>query len=833
MDRNLRIRMLLEAGDRASRPLRDIAGGGTAAARALKGTRDRLDEIKRARIDVAAFRKLKTGVRDTERALAAAQARVTALGRANAQAGAPTRAMTRDFDRARTAAERLARQHGDEQRQLGDLRTRLREAGVETTALARHDRELRDAAARTGVELEQQTARVGRLADRQRRMVAAREGFGRAQQVAGGMAASGAAAVGTGVAIGAGIWRGVEGAQAFESTMTDIGQKADLSRVKTAQLGRELLGAAKAANQMPDAMQAGVDTLTGFGLAPAKAVAMMRPIGRAATAYKAEIADLSAAAFAATDNLKVPIEQTGKLIDVAATAGKMGAFEIKDMAGALPSLTAGYQALGQSGVGAFADLTAALQIARKGTGDSASAATNLENVIQKIGSPATIRAFKKMGVDLPAAMKRAYAEGKTPLEAIAELTAKTTKGDLGKIAFLFEDAQVQQGLRPLIQNMDEYRRIRSAAFAASGTTDRDFAERMQDSAEQTKALRLNAQLLAINLGSMLLPTVNAVTSRVARFAGWIGAAAQRHPRLAKAAGLVGIILSGLFLIFGLGAIALAGIMGPIAICNAGLVAMGVSGGIASAGLLPILGTVALVVGAIALLAGAAYLIYRNWGAITGFFAGIWAHIRASVTGNLAYMAALPSRFVTFGRDMIGGLIRGILGMLGQLKATIVGAAGAAAAWFKQKLGIRSPSRVFMGLGGHVMGGLDRGLADGAAAPLARVRRVAGHLTAAMAASAAATPAIALDLRGADAREALSRGAAARSEFRTAERAATRPRAAPVAQRPAEYHFHITQAPGQSPEDLAQAIRDQIERLDRRARADARASYRDDPDGEDV
>lgn len=105
---------------------------------------------------------------------------------------------------------------------------------------------------------------------------------------------------------------------------------------------------------------------------------------------------------------------------------------------------------------------------------------NLGNVLQKITSPATVKAFEKMGVDLPAALKRMYAEGKTPIEAIAELTNKTLKGDLSRIGFLFEDAQVQAGLRPLIQNMEEYRRIRAEAGNAGGTTDRDFAERMRD-----------------------------------------------------------------------------------------------------------------------------------------------------------------------------------------------------------------------------------------------------------------------------------------------------------------------------------------------------------------
>ena len=661
MDRDLRIRMLLEAGDRASRPLRDIATGGSRAAGALKEARDKLKLLNNEQGDIDGFRRLRAGLRQTDQALATAQSRVAQLTREMAQTAKPTRDMKRDFAAATREVESLTRQQQKSTQQLGELGTRLRGAGVDTNRLSQRNRELRGTIDQVNTELTEQTRRFEQAADRQRRFGAAREKFARTQNMATGMAAGGAAAIGTGVAMGAGIWRGVKAAQEYQSSMTDIAQKANLSRVEADRMGAGLLVAAKAANQLPDALQAGVDTLSGFGLDPRKAVAMMTPIGRAATAYKAEIADLSAAAFAANDNLKVPVEQTARVIDIMAQAGKSGAFEIKDMAGAFPSLTAGYQALGQTGTGAVADLAAALQIARKGAGDSATAANNVANVIQKISSPATIKAFSKFGIDLPKALKKAYAEGKTPLEAIAELTKKATGGDLGKMGFLFEDAQVQQGLRPLIQNMEEYRRIRAEAAGASGVTDTDFAERLKDSAEQSKRLEINAKALGITMGALLLPTVNAITQRAGAFANRVADLAARHPRLAKAVGIGALALAGLFIVLGGGAIALAGLMLPIAVVNSGLVAMGVAGGVASIGLLPILGTVALIVAGVALLGGAAYLLYKHWGTIGTFFSGLWTGIetrfasaRDAVTGIFAAMwTGIQSRIAGASKAVIG------------------------------------------------------------------------------------------------------------------------------------------------------------------------------------
>lgn len=142
-DRNLRIRMLLEAGDRVTRPLRDMAGGSSRLAQSLKATRDRLKEIDRAQADIAGFRQLKAGMQSTSAAMQAAKIRAAALGREISQTTAPTKAMAREFAKAKAEAERLTRQHQAESTQLQQLRERLRGAGVETRDLARHERDPR------------------------------------------------------------------------------------------------------------------------------------------------------------------------------------------------------------------------------------------------------------------------------------------------------------------------------------------------------------------------------------------------------------------------------------------------------------------------------------------------------------------------------------------------------------------------------------------------------------------------------------------------------------------------------------------------------------------
>jgi TP901 family phage tail tape measure protein len=652
-------------------------------------------------------------------------------------------------------------------------------------------------------------------------------------------------------------------------------------------MGLGLLAAAKAANQMPDALQEGVETLAGFGLDPRKAVAMMKPIGRAATAYKAEIKDLSSAAFAANDNLKVPIEQTGRVIDIMAQAGKSGAFEIKDMAQYFPTLTAAAQGLGQKGAPAVADLAAALQIARKGTGDSASAATNVANLLQKMNSPDAIKKFEKFGVDLPAALERAYKAGKTPIEAIAELTNKTLGGDLSRLGFLFEDAQVQQALRPLIQNIDEYKRIRADAFGAKGVTDADFAERLQDGAEKAKAFSVQAKVLGLTMGAALLPTATALLTKLTGFATWLGDLATRYPQAAKWAGLLAGGFAALMIVLGAVGIAAAGVMAPFAALGfaatlagttqavlwakfgralmfplrifpllgrgiawvgglalrilpmIGRAAMMMATGVARAGLFLLANPMILaIVALVAIVAGAAYLIWKHWdtikaaffgavawmgeawsairarfaagvAAIGGFFGSLWQGLRSGVGNILAFLGALPLRFAEFGRNMIMGMISGITGMLGALKSTIVNAASSAANWFKQKLGIHSPSRVFMAFGGHIADGLAIGIQRGASEPIKRVHRLSRDVAAAMVIGVAAPAVASAGIAG-----GASKGGAGGAFGGGGDR----------------YEIHLHAAPGMSEDQLIAKLEQKLREIAAGKAARARKSYADEQDG---
>ena len=228
------------------------------------------------------------------------------------------------------------------------------------------------------------------------------------------------------------------------------------------------------------------------------------------------------------------------------------------------------------------------------------------------------------------------------------------------------------------------------------------------------------------------------------------------------------------------------------------------------------------------------MIYSNWGAISGWFARLWARVReifATVPGQLwqafksgflaglTWLFNLHVYFAQIGGNLIAGLIRGFLGGVGRLKNAIVNVAGNVKDWFAKKLGIRSPSRVFMGLGGFLTEGLAIGVDRGSGAAVERIRRLARNMGAAMTVGAIAAPALAMP---APATTSIGSVAAA-----SAARGSGPGRAAAVAGN--TYNLNIYQAPGQSPEELAKAIRRELEALDRQRAAAALSSYQDGDD----
>lgn len=361
----------------------------------------------------------------------------------------------------------------------------------------------------------------------------------------------------------------------FESLLLDIAQKADLSDSALAALGKRVSGLSKDLGRSQAEIAGVMDNLMGRGMDDKTAEAAVSPIVKTAAAYRAAADDVASASFSVVDNLKVPVKELPKALDIMAQAGKEGSFELADMAAEFPALTARAQALGMTGTKGVAQISAALQIARKGAGTSAEAATNTANLMQKIISPETTKKFKKAGIDIRKELKKVQKEGGDVFEFIADKVMQATGGDLAKIGDFFEDAQVQAFLLPLIQNIEEYRRIRDKSAKADKVVDEDFARRQKTMAAQSARFSASMERLASAVGTALLPALNAILDKIVPVVDMIGQWTAANPNLTTAivgvtAALIGLKVAAIGLRF----IGLLGRGGALSLLASGLKAVG-------------------------------------------------------------------------------------------------------------------------------------------------------------------------------------------------------------------------------------------------------------------
>ena len=123
-------------------------------------------------------------------------------------------------------------------------------------------------------------------------------------------------------------------------------------------------------------------------------------------------------------------------------------------------------------------------------------------------------------------------------------------------------------------------------------------------------------------------------------------------------------------------------------------------------------------------------ITAAWQGISGWFSGIWTEIKTAFGGGITGVGQLILNWSPLGlfhkgfcrcpvmvwyryaeevlpdfwKNLITGLVDGIGNQLTAAKETIVNFGSSVSSWFKETLGINSPSRVFMGFGDNIVQG---------------------------------------------------------------------------------------------------------------------------------
>ena len=867
----LQLQVVLNAIDRATRPLKQIAGGSLETSRALKNARDRLKELNTQQKDISAWRAQRAATEQTGTALTAARDQVKALSQQFAATGAPTRAMTREFQSAVREASRLKQQHQQQSVQLQGLRSKLYDAGISTKNLGTNERQLREQMGAANASISEQTKRLTALSVRQKRMAETRGAYDKGKQFAGNAAVAGGSSLGVAYAASRPVISVVKDYVDFETAMMGVAKQVDGARDGNGKLTStyyEFADAIKAAsNQMPIATtefaalveaqaRAGIQGKENL-LAMAKvsataAVAFDLPaeqvgedMGRIAGLYKVPIKDISALGDALNyldDNTR------SKGGDIIETLTRMS-----DVADKLDYRKAA--ALGST----FLSLGSAPEVAA-----SASRAMVRELAIANMQSKTFREGMKMVNLDVNEVQGGMTTDAMGTMMKVLERIKTIDPKQRTEVATRIFGKEYGKDASKLVNNLEELRRQLKLVddAAASGSMQREMDIRAESISGRWQILQnkwFNTKSDAgEGLRSTMVNVMDAIGRALDKVDGWIKANPVLTATLLKIVATAGVLSA----VFGGLALTLAGIMAPFLFLRFSLAMFGIKlpgiigifkvfgtvlrtlGGILIGPLVTALRTVGIalwglsanpivlvIAAVVAALAAGAYLIYTNWDAVKNYFANAWTEIKAGFSGGiggiintlanfspigliyqafsgvLSYLGIdLPSRFTEFGNMIVNGLVNGLTAGLGAVKNAISSIGDASIGWFKEKLGIHSPSRVFAELGGFTMAGLTQGLEGGQKGPLNALTSMGKQLTAAgaLALSATAMPALAVDDRP--------------------PISASTPTTAMAA--PAEITIHVHAAPGMDEGAIAREVAKQVDRILRAKEVRQRSQLKD-------
>ncbi|HIH2654756.1 TPA: hypothetical protein ACYLK9_002642 [Burkholderia cenocepacia] len=835
-DRSLRLEVVLKALDQASRPIREITGRNRTLVKDLRDTRARFKELGDTQKRIGEFRELRRGMQDTEAKARAAQERVRQLAQQLKAAESPTRALTREHQQAVRAAKALAGQLDQERQRLDAVRSSLAASGVSTRNLVEHQRALRSSIAETNTALSEHARRLDAMNDRQQRVAAARAKMGAARGAAAEMAIGGYAARATGQRILDDLREPLAEAKKIQNERGRI-QGLGLGDRATQDAERYVRamntpGVAIADNMtlMRDAMSIFADehhaqmvmpTLAKMKFAneamfgagqghenEEKFMNMLKVIelrgGTKSEAAFIKEANMVQQVLTATGGRVGGDEwrnfiQTGK---VAAKQMRQDAFYyqmeplIQEMGG--HAAGTGVQAAYSNLMQGKTTVRAAKRLVELGLVDKKSVEYNTIGNVKRIKPGALIQGelfnaspFEWMEkVLLPKLKAKGITSDAKILEEFSTIMTN------GNGANLFATMYMQR------EQIHKNEKLNRGAY---GIDQLHALGQKQTEGRELIALEKVRNLRTV-IGEQVLPVYNRAleltTTVLERLLGF----AKQYPNFTRAVAIGAAGLGVLLAVLGTLTIALAGILGPLAIVRFSMSMLGIQGGVLVRALGAI-GKTLLLVGRVALMspiglviagiALAALLIVKYWEPIKAFFSGFWQGITDGLkplaplvsrafailgaafaplkpladwlTGALkgvwdwltrllvpvdaskksldaatgagrafgtwladiiAGLAQASARFAEFGSNLMSGLVNGITNGLGAVKTAIQSAGDSVVGWFKERLGIHSPSRVFAALGGWTMAGLEQGLRNGQDGPLATVRELGKRIVAA-------------------------------------------------------------------------------------------------------
>ncbi|MGY9523821.1 phage tail tape measure protein [Citrobacter freundii] len=672
MSNNVRIEVLLNAVDRASRPLKAIQNASKSLSGDIRTSQKSLRELNAQASRIDGFRKASAQLAVTGHALDKAKQEAEALATQFKNTERPTRAQAQVLESAKRAAEGLQTKYNSLTESVKRQQRELGAVGINTRNLANDERGLKSRIAETTAQLNRQREALAKVSAQQAKLSRVKERYQAGKSLAGNAAAAGAAGVGIATA----------GTMAGVKLLTPGYEFAQKNSELQAVLGvdkqsPEMQALRKQARQLGDNTAASADDAAGAQIIIAKsggdaaAIQAATPVTlNMALSNKRTMEENAALLTGMKSAFQLSNDKVAHIGDVLSMTMNKTAADFDGMSDALT-----YAAPVAKNAGVSIEETAAMVGAlhdSKITGSMAG--TGSRAVMSRLQAPTgkAYDAIKELGV------KTSDSKGNTrPIFSILkEMQRSFEKNNLGTgqraeyMKTIFgEEASSAAAVLMTAASTGKLDKL-TAAFKASDGKTEELVKVMQDNLGgdfkefQSAYEAVGTDLFDQQEGSLRKLTQTA-TQYVLRLDGWI----QKNKGLATT---LGVVVGG--------ALALIGVMGGIGLI-AWPVVMGINAIIAAAGVLGVVfstvgGAIVTAIGAISLpvlaVAGAvvagALLIRKYWEPIGAFFSGVVDGLKSAFSPVEAMFSPLAPVFDAIA-EKLGVVCQWFKDLLAPVKAT--------------------------------------------------------------------------------------------------------------------------------------------------------------------
>ena len=840
---DLKLQVLLELQDRALQPLKQLAKQNQQLVDGLTKAQQQINKLGAAKGAIENLRRAQESTKDTANKLATAQQRLAALqAKSPAQLDQSAGAQKRHAAAIKSAAqavEQLTRKRATELDQLKRLRAGLNSLGIGKLSAA-------EAGLARNIERATRSFRDQEKAIE--RLAAAREKHTHDIMRGGAMVAFGGSLARAGARTTRATIGPVRGFMEHEDSMLGIARQVPGARNEMGQLTEVYRQAEKEVRELSQSIPLSTTAIADMYTAAARMEVptehlkeQVKLAAEMAIAFDAVPDEIAESMGKVAKNFKIPVTEIRGLADAINYLDDNAISKGGDIIDYLNRTSGVLSSVSMSSSDAAALGSALLTMGERA--ETAGTATN--TIIQKLaaaekGTPKMRRAIKDIGLSAKGIQAGMQSDAMGTLQNVLAAINKLPEAKRVGIMVDLVGLNHSDTLAKLASKPEELQRqldlVRGGK--ASGSMAREAQARYATMSAHLQTVENRLFNLKAIAGEALVPAITRALEAVTPLVEKLSQFAKENPKLTatilQAALAIGVLMAALapfvaitgYLLmaksmlsvavalrtataaataakpalgllyrlgYGLGR-AWAVLLPMLRMAGAGLLRLGaLAGPVLNALRVAVMALASTVGLAFALMGAAIYLWVTRWEAIKEGLAFIWDDLKAAFNAGITWLQSLPARMMEMGRNVVQGLIGGITGKLAELQGAISGMADNTIGWFKGKLGINSPSRVFLRLGGWVSEGAALGIAQ--KAPL--VARAAGAMAALPV--MAATPALATG------------GQAVGAAMQAA---------------PSAYHITINAAPGQDAQAIARAVAAELDRRERDSAARGRSRLAD-------